>query len=354
MRRVHIGNISPGAKLAKAVFDPDGRVLLSSGIELKEYNIDRLQSNSVSEIFVDDGFSIEVEVRDAVCEQTGLEAKLLFNKITESNTFSKVLKTIRIKKGIYSIIDELLSNRSVLANLSTIKLGDNYTFEHSVNVCALSLMIGANLDYDTHQLRDLGMGALLHDIGKLRIPEEILQKPSQLTVEEFEEIKKHTLYGYEILNNNKNISSVSAGIALGHHERIDGSGYPYQLRGGYIHRYARIVAVADVFDALTSDRVYRKKLRTHEVFEYITSLGPHHFDTEIVKCFVKYVTIYPVGMGVVLNTGERGIVTKVSSNVPTRPVVKVVFDSMGRKLDKSYNVNLENKLNVFIAESCEL
>jgi HD-GYP domain-containing protein (c-di-GMP phosphodiesterase class II) len=141
----------------------------------------------------------------------------------------------------------------------------------------------------------LGVGALLHDIGKLKIPEEILKKPSQLTVEEFEEIKKHTTYGYEILKNFENISMESAFIALGHHERFDGSGYPLQLRGENIYQFARIVAVADVYDALTSDRVYRKKLKPHESVEYITSLGTDHFDKEIVDNFIKHIAVYQLG-----------------------------------------------------------
>jgi HD-GYP domain-containing protein (c-di-GMP phosphodiesterase class II) len=124
---------------------------------------------------------------------------------------------------------------------------------------------------------------MLHDIGKLYIPREILKKPSQLTVYEFEEIKRHTILGYDILKKSDRLNMTSAYIALGHHERYDGSGYPLHLKSEGIQIFARIVAVADVYDALTSDRVYRKKLKPHEVYEYITSLGIYHFDPKVVE-----------------------------------------------------------------------
>jgi HD-GYP domain-containing protein (c-di-GMP phosphodiesterase class II) len=218
----------------------------------------------------------------------------------------------------------------------------------------LSLITGIGLGYNPLRLKDLGTGALLHDIGKLRIPGEILKKPSQLTVEEFEEIKRHTVYGYEILKDNQKVSMISAFIAFGHHERYDGSGYPLQLRGENIHQCARIVAAADVFDALSSDRVYRKKLRTHEVIEYIISLGSRHFDPEIVRSFIKYIAIYPVGTGVMLSTGERGQVVRVNKAVPTKPVVRVVFDSANERVDNSPEIDLSKDQGIYIVDACNL
>jgi HD-GYP domain-containing protein (c-di-GMP phosphodiesterase class II) len=231
---------------------------------------------------------------------------------------------------------------------------DDYTFAHSVNVCVLSIISGIGLGYSISRLKELGVGAILHDIGKLKVPQELLKKPSQLTVEEFEEIKKHTIYGYEILKNNKKVSMVSAFIAFGHHERYDGSGYPLQLKGESIHHCARIVAVADVYDALTSDRVYRKKIKPHEAIEYILSLSAHHFDEEIVQSFIRFVAIYPVGTGVILNTKERGVVISENKDMPTKPVIRVVYSEKGKKVSKYYEIDLSSSKNVFITEACEL
>jgi HD-GYP domain-containing protein (c-di-GMP phosphodiesterase class II) len=291
MRKIHIGAAAPGVKTAKAVYNSEGRVLLTSGIVLQDKYLDRLRLNGITEVYIDDEISNGIDVLDVVCDQTRLEAKQVVKGIMESYSLSQTLNIAKAKKVIDKIIDELLNNQEILINLADIKSVDDYTFEHSVNVCILSLITGIGLGYNNLRLKDLGIGAILHDIGKLRIPEEVLMKPSQLTVEEFEEIKKHTIYGYEILKDNQNVSMISAFIAFGHHERYDGSGYPLQLRGENIHQCARIVAIADVYDALTSDRVYRKKLRIHEVVDYISSLGGQHFDNEIVEVFLNCIAV---------------------------------------------------------------
>lgn len=139
-------------------------------------------------------------------------------------------------------------------------------------------------------------------------------------------------------------------IILGHHERMDGSGYPYHLKGENIHKAARIVAVADVYDALTTDRFYRKKLMPHEVIDYITSLGSQHFDQDVVDVFIRYIAYYPVGTGVILNTGERGIVKKYNKKYPTRPVVRVVTDASGKMLQKQKEVDLTSELQYRIVD----
>ncbi|MCX8130049.1 MAG: HD-GYP domain-containing protein [Clostridia bacterium] len=354
MHKIGIENLVSGAKLAKSVFTSEGRVLLTSGMELKENYIQRLKANGIKEIYIEDEISAGIEVTDVVCEDTRVEAKLLVKNLMETYTVSQYINTGRVKEVIDKLIDELLSSKDILVNLSDIKSVDDYTFEHSVNVCILSLITGIGMGFSINRLKDLGIGALLHDIGKLKIPEEILKKPSQLTVEEFEEIKKHTIYGYEILKDNPSVSMISAFIAFGHHERYDGSGYPLQIRGENIHQCARIVAIADVYDALTSDRVYRRKLKTHEVIEYITSLGTHHFDKEIVENFVKYIAVYPVGTGVMLNTKEIGIVVRVNKSMPTRPVVRIVFDENRSRVEQYYEVDLARKINAYIVDSYEL
>lgn len=354
MRKVLVDNAEPGSKLSKAVFTSEGRVLLTSGMILRDSYIGKLKENGISEIYIEDDISQGIHVSDAVCEQTRVEAKLLVKNLMDRYTFTSSVNADRVKSMVNRIIDELLNSKDVIANLSDIKFVDDYTFEHSVNVCILSLITGIGLGYNVLRLKDLGVGALLHDIGKLRIPEYILKKPSQLTVEEFEEIKKHTIYGYEILKKCKNISMISAFIAFGHHERYDGSGYPLQLRGENIHQCARIVAIADVYDALTSDRVYRKKLKPDEVLTYITSLGSHHFDKEIVKSFISYIAVYPIGTGVVLNTKERGLIIKSNKVVPTKPVVRVIYNKNNQKLKSFYEVDLSKKQDTYITDFCDL
>lgn len=354
MRRVHIDSIQFGVKLARTIYNSDGGVLLTKGIELKESYIDRLKNHGVSEVYLDDELSANLNIEDVVRDQTRNDAVVLMKKMMNNYHFSTSLDVEDVKKMVNKIVDELLGNDDILNNLSEIKSVDDYTFEHSVNVCILSLITGIGLDFDIHRLRELGIGAMMHDIGKLCIPKEILKKPTQLTVDEFEEIKKHTIFGYEMLRRSDKVSLVSSYIAFGHHERYDGSGYPLQLKNDNIQICARIVAVADVYDALTSDRVYRKKLKPNEVYEYITSLGINHFDPRVIESFVKYVTIYPIGTGVLLNTKERGLVINDNRSMPTRPVVRIVYDDKMKRLNNFKEIDISEQSNVFIVDSCEV
>lgn len=353
MRREKLENIKLGVKLAKTIFNADGGVLLSKGIELKASFIQKLVSQGITEIYIEDEISGDIEVRDVISEATRNDARILITKLMNNYLFTNTIDVDEIKKTVCKIIEELLSQKDIICNLTDIKTVDGYTFQHCVNVSILSLITGIGLGFDIERLRELGTGAILHDIGKLFIPKSILQKPSQLTVEEFEEIKKHTVLGYELLKKNEKISLSSAFISFGHHERFDGSGYPLQLKGDNIHIFPRIVAIADVYDALTTDRVYRKKLKANEVFEYITSLGIHHFDPKVIEAFVRHVSIYPVGTGVLLNTGERALVAKANVKIPTRPVVRILSNDRSVS-GKYYEIDLSEKTHIFIVDGCDI
>ncbi|MGI6669662.1 MAG: HD-GYP domain-containing protein [Acetivibrionales bacterium] len=354
MHRVKIDSVREGARLGRTIFGENGGVLLTAGVELKEYHLERLKKHGINALYLDEEISEGIEVDDVMKDETRNEAVILIKNMMNNYHFSSSVDVAKVKKMVNKILDELLENEDILYSLSEIKHVDDYTFEHSVNVCILSLITGIGLGFDINNLRDLGTGAILHDIGKLCIPREILKKPSQLTVEEFEEIKKHTYLGYEILKKSGNISLAASYIAFGHHERYDGSGYPLQLKKENIQLYSRIVAIADVYDALTSDRVYRKRLKPHEVYDYITSLGVHHFDPRVVESFVRYVTVYPAGTGVLLNTRERAVVVRNNRNFPTRPVVRIIYDERMKKKAIFKEIDLSKESSIFIIDTCEL
>lgn len=350
MRRVSLDKIQSGAILAKTIMTLEGKVLLASGMELTEEYRRRLIANGITEIYVEDKISKDIHVPEVVNDDIVSEAKRKVKLMMTNPTIKTSIDGFQVMQVVDKIITSILSNKDIVANLSDIRSVDDYTFSHSVNVCILSLIIGIGFGYSGDKLRELGVGAILHDIGKVMIPKEILKKPVQLSSDEFEEIKKHTVYGHELLKKTKGITMMASYITLGHHERMDGSGYPYHLKGDNIHKAARIVAVSDVYDALTTDRVYRKKLMPHEVIDYITSLGSHHFDQEVVDVFIRYIAYYPVGTGVILNTGEKGIVKKYNKKYPTRPVVRIVMDSAGKMLSKHKEVDLTNELKYRIVE----
>ncbi|WHH60471.1 HD-GYP domain-containing protein [Petroclostridium sp. X23] len=354
MRRVSIEKVQSGMRLAKSIYSEDGQVLLGTGVELKETYIERLRNFNISEIYIEDELSKDIDVKDVINDRTRQEAKTLIRNIMEECKNTSQFTSDKVKGMVNHIIDELLANKDILINLSDLKTVDDYTFAHSVNVCVLSLITGIKLGLNQLRLRDLGVGALLHDIGKIVIPENILKKPARLDDNEFNVIKTHTTLGYDIVKNNPNISASSAYIVLAHHERYDGSGYPLCIKGDNIHLFARIVAIADVYDALTSDRVYRKKVKVHEVIEYITTLGEHHFDKTIVECFLENIAVYPVGTGVILSTGEKGIIVDVNKRFPARPIVRVVCNPDGSRKNAFEEIDLTKTLNIMIRDTCEI
>ncbi|MBZ4646615.1 MAG: hypothetical protein PWR27_1321 [Petroclostridium sp.] len=354
MRKISLSNVQSGMKLARSIYTENGHILLGAGMELKQAYINRLKDCNISEIYIEDEISKDIDVRDVINERTRVEAKALIKNIMDECKTTSHFTSDRVKSMVNRIIDELLENKDILVNLSDLKTVDDYTFAHSVNVCVLSLITGIRLGLNQLRLRDLGVGALLHDIGKVVIPEEILKKPSQLTDDEFEKIKQHTVLGYQMVKDNPNISASSAYIVLGHHERFDGSGYPLKIKGENIHLFARIVAIADVYDALTSDRVYRKKIKVHEVIEYITALGAQQFDKTILQCFVRNIALYPVGTGVLLSDGAKGIIVDVNRELPTRPIVRIIYNNNGQKADAFTEIDLTKRLNIMIVDTCEI
>jgi len=354
MRRIDVDSIKKGAKLARSIFSSDGGVLLAEGITLDERYIEVLKNRGITQIYIEDEISKGIEVKDAVKEETRNEAVVLVKNMMTGHKFISSPEIEEVKATVEKIIGELLRNNDIVYSLSDIKSLDDYTFQHSVNVCILSTITGISLGFGEERLKELAVGAILHDIGKMCISKEILHKPGQLTISEFEEIKKHTVYGYEMLRKNDNLGLASAYIAFGHHERYDGSGYPLQLKGNNIEIYCRIVAVADVYDALTSDRVYRKRLRPNEVYEYITSLGVNHFDPKVVENFVKFVSIYPVGTGVMLNTRERALVIKDNRDAPTKPVVRIIHDDDSGIKRIYKEIDLSKQTSLFIIGGCDI
>jgi HD-GYP domain-containing protein (c-di-GMP phosphodiesterase class II) len=225
------------------------------------------------------------------------------------------------------------------------KLGNSLP-SSSLNVTTLSLIIGKRLGYKEDRLERLGLGAFLHDIGKVKVPNSILNKPGELTDSEFEEVKKHTIYGYEILKPQDSVPETSARIAYQHHERCDGSGYPKGITRRFIDEGSRIVAIADVFDSMINDRVYRPGIKVNEVIEYLYStVTQNKLDREIVKMFLEIITPYPIGTKVKLSIGCEAVVVKINKDAKLRPVVKILNIN---SLNEAIEVDLKKNLSIDI------
>lgn len=233
-----------------------------------------------------------------------------------------------------NIVDKLLDREDVLMDIMEIKSYDNYTYSHSMNVCILSVLIGRQYGLSLNRLTDIALCGLLHDVGKVDIPIEIINKRGPLTNEEFEIVKAHPSLGVERLRKCYNISrEVLEGIQC-HHEKYDGTGYPYKYKGDRLPLFAKILSVADVYDALTSQRSYRGAWMPCDAIEYIMAQADIQFDRDIIDCFLHIVCAYPTGTIVRLSEGSLAVVVKNHPENVLRPLVRLMDDcSLGKKKD---------------------
>lgn len=234
-----------------------------------------------------------------------------------------------VKEVISGLVDSIVRNPDAQMCLTLLKKRDEYTAQHSVNVCVLTLAFGRHLGLPPGELNLLGMGALLHDIGKLRTPLEILNKPARLTPEEFARMKEHPGHGREILEGIPGIPPQVIDIAFGHHERLQGHGYPRGLAGDDISTWSRIVAIVDVYDAITSDRPYHDGLSATEALTKMYGWRERDFDPALMEQFIQCIGIYPIGTLVELTSGEVGVVITVNPQLRLRPKVMLALNEKG-------------------------
>ena len=346
MRYIRVDNLKDGMINYKTLFGKNNEILLSSGAVIKESYIPKLKDFGYYGIYIEDSLSEGIEASVLIEDKLRFEC---MNSIKDIYNNASRNKLIEIKvidnlgKYIDEMIDSILANKELFINIIDLKGYDDYTFSHSVNVAVLSLAVGIMLNVSRNVLYKLGMSALLHDIGKIFVPKEILNKKSKLNEEEFAQIKLHPLKGYELLKNNNYVSPYSCIGILHHHEKFNGTGYPMELSGDNISLLGRIIMIADVYDALTSDRPYRKGLFPSEAIEYIMGGGGTLFDPDIVKSFIKIIAPYPVGTSIKLNNNKSGIVVRNYPDFCMRPVIKVLFHQ--DKLITPYLIDLKNDTN---------
>ncbi|MCL6477124.1 MAG: HD-GYP domain-containing protein [Peptococcaceae bacterium] len=358
MRRVPTHALAPGMEVARSVFNRNGQVLLTAGTILTRRFIEKLIILGIPALYVEDGLLPDIEIDDVINDKTRMKAiSNVRNLIGAGNRgIGGVVKKAailsrEISANISEIVDQLLANRQVMVNLVDIRTYDEYTFNHSVNVCVLSVLTGIALGYGRDKLSVLAMGALLHDVGKIQVSRELLEKPGGLSPEEYESVKKHSQYGFEIIKSSFITDIVAASVALQHHERFDGQGYPNGLKGKQIHEFSRIAGIADTYDAITSDRVYRKAIPPNEAYEFISSCGGIRFDDDITKAFLEHIPAYPVGTIVVLNNNEVGAVVENIKGYSRFPRVRILFSGDGRYAKNYREVWLAEEPDLYIVRT---
>jgi len=325
--QVPINCCNIGDVLADDVYNDRGAKLVRKNTIINQYIKDKLIEMGISTVWtyqsVNTPHSQAKDVNYEIIKENYhvvvLTIKEVLNKLASGEQI-EYDKIVDISKLIFSTVNE---SRSVIRFLAEIRNTDEYTYTHCVDTAFYSMLIAKWLKLSENQIQEVIQAGLLHDIGKVRIPNEILNKKGKLTVEEFEVIKKHSLYGYELIKDIYDFGdSVKNGVLM-HHERLDGSGYPYGIRGDAIDLYAKIIAVADVYDAMTRDRVYKKKATPFEVFQMFSTTGLGTFDTIVLNSFLNNMPVFYIGSNVELNNGEVGEIVYIPPQDIASPIVRV-------------------------------
>ncbi|WP_420264052.1 HD-GYP domain-containing protein [Candidatus Magnetominusculus dajiuhuensis] len=268
------------------------------------------------------------------------EAKLTIKNVLADVRLGNQVRIDQVQDVVPKMTDSIFRNKDALLGLSRIKTMDEYLFFHSVSACVLLVSLSHALNITREQINEIGIGALLHDIGKVKVHPDILNKPGKLTDEEFAKMKDHVTLGYDILKGTAGIPEAALLVTHQHHERFDGSGYPNKLKGNKLSLYGQMASIVDVYDALTSDRCYHKGMESTDALRKIFEWSQFHFDPVIVQHFIRCVGVYPIGTLVRLDNQRLAVVIESGKENLTKPKVRVMYEIKSRSFLKPYDVDL--------------
>ena len=344
MRFVAANCLCEGMRLARTLYRRS-EVLLAKGVVLNQPYIAGIQRSGFPGVYIEDDLSADIEVTEMISDELRLETVRCLGRVMSLAGMDTTRRQNMpdISAQMENIVDEIYSNRNVMVNMLELSSYDNYTFSHSLNVSLLSIVLGMALDIPRKEVVGLGSGALLHDIGKIRVDKRILQKSGPLTDKEFEEVKKHPQAGFDYITSRYYFPKSHTLTILDHHEKFDGSGYPNGKKGEEISLFGRICSVADVYDALSSKRPYRDAIPGHECVEYVLGASFTQFDPRIVEVFSQRIAPYPVGVSVKLSNGWLGLVVENYVSYSLRPKIRI-YEQDGQKVPP-FEISLKDDIN---------
>jgi putative nucleotidyltransferase with HDIG domain len=358
MRSSNVSHKIIGKYLAKDVFCNSGRLLLGRSVELSASLIDKLIDNDIYFVYIDDEMSEGIEIKGMISDEQMLHCvrtvKQVLKNVTKKSE-SGVNFMIReqdidtVSDIIKSLIEALEDSESTLYTVVDLMGSDMYTYKHSVNVAVLSILTCRSLGYDYPLIKNIAMGALLHDIGKSAVKDNLIQKKEDLSKGELKEVHHHVVYGYDMIKDELSLSGYTKQIIRLHHEKRDGSGYPLGLHEAEIPDFVRIVTICDMFDAMCSSRVYRESMPVYEVLEILMAESIYRLDPVILQMFTKNICVYPPGSGVQLRDGRYGLVISYDTYAPTRPEIRVFEDEFGER--KVHQIDLNEHRTLFVEKS---
>lgn len=353
IKRIPINKVELGMYVSDLTPGIDENELRPRGFIRRWETVDKLSDMGLDEIYIDTQRGIDspfalpvptnedkmipkvpLEKEREQAEKIYVEAKGLINNLLKNVKIGKPIDIAPVKQLAEDINTSVLNNHNALLCLAAIREKDQYLLEHSVNVGVLMGIFARFLGYEIDTVHQLVTGALLHDIGKIRVPNQVLNKPGVLTPEEWVEMKRHVVYGQEALLKSQGISDVCLSICGMHHERLDGDGYPMGLKDYQINNYARLAAIVDVYDALTATRVYKKGRPPADVMKFILELTDEHLDRELVLLFIRCMSVYPVGTLVELSNSKLAVVISTYHKTPDTPLVKIIYNTRHKHYEK--------------------
>lgn len=330
MRFVPIEKVENGMMLAKSIYDYETRTLLREGKLLSQEMIERIRERGYPGIYIEDELTKDIVIQEAITVE-------LRNHAVETLQQLDLEEAVNVAE---KIVEQLLEANTISLDMLDLRTFDDYTYRHSVNVAILSVVIGMGMGYTNEELVDLCSAAIFHDLGKLSISKDILNKPGKLTPEENELLRSHSQMSYDMLKEKWNIPSRVKAAVLSHHENEDGSGYPNGLTGDNIHMFAKIIHVADVYDALSNERAYKKAYSYSESLEYLMGGCGTLFDQTVVQAFMDKVPVYPKGVSIILSDGREAIVVENHLGNPLRPTVRFLDGTEMDMSDSSAGINI--------------
>lgn len=288
--------------------------------DIKTRQLIELKNNSLEKLAI----SFDSEMKKA--SDLYKNAKLLQEKILSQIRQKKSINIGEVEESANAMVDSIFRNQDALTCMSRFQTKDSYLIEHSLNVSILMAVFAKHLGFDKRLIQEIALGAFLHDIGKVLLPSDILNKQGTLTAKEQSIIRSHVALGLKILEDSPSISHVAMTMIQEHHERLDGSGYPNNLKRDDISKYGKMLAIIDSYDAMTCDRPYRKSVHPINAFKKLIAESPECYDEELVESFIQCMGVYPVGTLVKLNSGKLGLISRLNKQKPLHPYVRVFYN----------------------------
>ena len=352
MLRVAVDSLEPNLELAKDIFSNDGRLCLATGAVLSAKNIEKLKAMNIEFVFLKNPI-VELPHIDEVEKQETRQKviSVVKNSICKLRNNKALELSLGQKELVFEAIDSIIRKRDVILFLSQIERHSDDIIAHSFNVAILSIItaLGMNL-FCKEDLKTIFLGALLHDVGKIAMTSQSTTSKEVRILQEEELPAEHAIIGFDMLRKKSNIPLLAAHIALQHHERFDGKGYPRQLGGDDMVLMAKIVCVANEYDNFITDRGCKKSMRIDQAYEKIASESGFSFDPEVVSVFLSRIALYPIGTIVKLTNGQFGVVIETTSKLQHRPKLRILIDEKGVFLEKHFEIDLSSShyLTLFV------